>query len=124
LDVAHMLDEAPLETADQCVGLTTSNRKGSDHGGVGAHDGSSRIRGDALAAYEGMELGDVVPVAGIVFRIDDLAVLASSDGQAEAFEASFDHGRAADQYRLADAIFENDLGSPEDPLILAVGKGD
>ena len=76
-DVADVLDaglEAAFEAADHRVGIPSPHRERGDHGGVGAHERARGVRRDALAAGRLDIGGDVVAVARIVLRVDQLEV--------------------------------------------------
>ena len=67
----------------------------ADHGGVGAHQRPGGVRRDAPPAGD-LDIGrDVVAVARIVLRVDELEIAPGCDREAEALEARLDHARAA-----------------------------
>ena len=123
-DVANMVEargEPPFEPADQRVGFAAMERQRADDARRGAHDGARHVRRHALAPRD-LEIGrDIVAIARIVARVDDLEIDAGMDGQAEALDAVADHLRPADQDRLGEALLQHHLRRPQHPLVLALG---
>ena len=124
VDVTQVLVEATFDTADERVSLATTNGKGTDHGRVGADDGTGGFRIDPRAAHEREVVVDIVAVARIVFRVDDLEIDVRADADAEAFQARLDNARATDQDRPRRPILQQNLRGPQHALVLALGEDD
>ena len=123
-DVAQVPVEAAFRAAEQRVGLAAAHRERADHGGVGAHGGARRLRRDAAAADEGEIVVDIVAVARVVLRVDELEVPPRPDPQAETLGAARHDLRAADQDRRRQPFLQDDLRGAQHALVLALGVDD
>ena len=71
-DMAQLGAVAALEPADHGVGLAAPHGDRRDHRGRGAHQRARRVRRDAAPAGD-LDIGcDIVAVARIVLRVDDV----------------------------------------------------
>ena len=69
-----------------------------------------------------LEIGrDVVAIARIVVRIDDLEIDVRMDCQAETLDAVPDHVGPPDQDRPGDSLLQHNLRRPQHALVLALG---
>jgi hypothetical protein len=66
----------------------------------------------------------VAPVAGVVLGIDDLEVLARTDGEPRFFTAPRDDLRPADEDRCIGHILDDGLRRAQYALVLALGEHD
>ena len=83
-----------------------------------------RFRRDAAASDQREIIVDIVAVARVVLRVDDLEVAPRPDLQAKALGAARDHLRAADQDRRREPFLEDDLRGAQHALVLALGVDD
>ncbi len=106
----------------QRVDLAAMQRERADDARRGANHGARRIGRHAVAPGD-LEIGrDIVAIARIVARVDDLEIDAGLDRQAEALDAVADHFRPPDQHGPGDALLEHDLGRAQHALVLAFGS--
>ncbi len=124
IDIAQMALEPAFEAADHRVGLVAHHGQRGDDRVVGAHHGARRFLGHAAASAEPDQKVDIVAVARIVLRIDDLEIGAGPDLEAVAPQAHVDNMRTADQDRLGDAFLQHNLCRAQHALVLAVGIDD
>ena len=116
--------EAPFQAADHRIRIAALHGERADHRRVGAHQGLGGIGRDALAARR-LDIGrDIVAIARIVLRIDELEMRGRLHRQAEALDARLDDVRAADQDRLRDAFLDDRPGGAQHALVLALGVDD
>ena len=121
LDVFQARFEAAFEPADQRVRIAAPHRERADHRVVGAHQGFGRIGRDALAAG-GFHVGrDVIAIARIVLRVDQIEIATDFQPETIALDARLDHVGTADQDRFGDAFLDDHLHGAQDPLVLALG---
>ena len=119
-----MAVEAPFEAAQHGVGVAARHRRGGDRGRVGADEDARGVGRHALAAGAGVERLDVVAVARVVVRVDDLEVLAAAQGQAVALKPRGDDVRPADEDGNREAFLQHRGGGAQHALVLAVGEDD
>ena len=113
--------EPPFKPADQRIGLAAMQRQRADDAWRRAHDDARHVRRHALSPRH-LEIGrDIVAVARIIARVDDLEIDVRMDRQAEALDAVADHLRPADQDRLGEALLQHHLRRPQHALVLALG---
>ncbi|KEH12384.1 hypothetical protein GY15_21180 [Delftia sp. 670] len=82
-----------------------------------------RLGRDAVAAHQAVVGFPVLAEARIVLGVADLHVLAQHQAQAGLGDAGLDHGGAADQDGLGQAVIDGDLGGAQHALVLAFGIG-
>src|SRR6185437_11905352 len=122
-DDTDMLDIAPLEAADQAVGVAPLHRERRNGRGIGPDNGARRLRRNAIAPDKGVEQGDIVAVARIVLGVDDLEVAPGHEAEAGTLEARLDDGGTADQDRARNLLLDQNLRRAQHPLLLAIGEG-
>ncbi len=96
-DVPEMPHVAALDAAEHRVGFATHHRQRGNDRRVGADRGSGDIRRCAVTAGD-VDIGlNIRAVTRIVFRVDQIEILAGLDRKTEPFDTSLHNGRSPNQ---------------------------
>ena len=116
-DVPEVPHIAAFDAAQHRVGFAAHHRKRGNHRRIGADRGPGDVGRRAVAAGD-IDIGlHIRTVTGIVFRIDQIEILAGLDRETKALDPRFHDRRATDQDRARQLLLEHLLGCPQHPLV-------
>ena len=111
----------PLKTCDHGIGITAHNSNSSNHRCIRTNQSPCSSRCNATPPCP-FQIGvHIITIARIIFRIDDLDLIAQRQGQTVPRTACFNHRRTTDKNGLCNPLLNRNQGGTQDTFIFAIG---